>query len=225
MSILYPEYLGEPDTWSLPGLRPVEERFLKELASVSTVDGKPRFRLIDATKEEFFYEGDKELEAGHYLKYPAMLNVRQQDGYMYADGEGWKKTSRAADVPDGKLAIPNYTYRNFGIPRYMVEVLRVAGEPGVDETGYVFAWTIDVKQKAVIKGEPVEISHYRHPSAFDLEHARMFDNILKKATKESNRLYAEKKAEAREKREAEAKQLRREERAEATERFIRNELL
>lgn len=220
--ILYPEYQGSPDSWETPRLPKVEERFIRELSSIGTANGVPRFRLVDASKVKDYFDGDGDLPAGEYLAYAAMVNVQRQDGFLYADGEGWKKASRASDVPSGKIALPNYSYHDFGIPRYMVEVYRCFGEPGVAESGYQWAWTVDVKERKVIDGYPVEISHYRHPGSFDLDHARQFLSILEKATKESNRLYAEQKAEAREKRLAEQKNLRQEEAAESVERIIRD---
>ena len=225
MSILYPEYMGEPKDWKPVRLRPVEEKFVRELEGVAMVAGVPRFRLVDATKATFNYDGDAELPRGTYLLYASMFNVQKQDGFVYPDGEGWKKVGRASEVPNGKIALPNYTYSDFGIPRYIVEVWRDKRDPGVEESGYVWAWTIDVKERREIAGEAVEISHYRHPSAFDIEHAKQFLSILEKATKESERRYAEKKAEARTKREAEQKEIRREEQAEATEKFIRDRLI
>jgi hypothetical protein len=223
--ILYPEYQGEPDSWAAPRLPAVPEKLMKEMESISQVAGIPRFRIVDGTRAKFRYEGDAERPAGTYLQYAALVNVQRQGGYMYADGEGWKKVSRSADVPSGKLAIPYYDYADFGIPRYMVEVYRDAREPGVDESGYVWGWTVDSRTRTVVAGEIVDISHFRMPSDFDIEHARQFLRILEMATKETIRASAEKFMERREKRDAEAKQTRREERAEATEKFIRDELL
>lgn len=223
--ILYPEYTGEPDTWEAVRLPALPEKFIRELEGVSTVAGMPRFRIVDGSKAKFKYEGDAELPAGEYLQYAAMVNVQRQGGYMYADGEGWQKVSRSSDVPDGKLAIPYFDYSDFGVPRYMVEVYRDAREPGVEESGYQWAWTIDSRTRTVLEGEVVDISHFRMPSEFDIEHARQFNRILDMATKETLKASAQRFNEQREKREAEAKETRREERAEATERFIRDELL
>lgn len=224
MSILYPEYQGEPNSWGQVKLPPIEEKFLNRLAKVGSVAGMPRFRIVDGTKALIRYEGDQELPAGDYLAYTAMVNVARSEGYMYADGEGWTKVARHAEVPDGKLAIPATTYSDFGIPRYMVEVYRDNREPGIAESGYVWAWTVDVKERTEMGQFPIEISRYRHPSDFDIEMAQELLRIIESATKETIRARAEKFVEAREKRSAEVKQIRQEEQAEAVERLVRDEL-
>ncbi len=162
--ILYPEFQGEPKDWKAAQLQPVDEKFIKKLESVASVAGVPRFRLVDASKATFRHPGDAELPRGEYLSYTAMANVQKQDGFIYADGETWVKVSRASETPSGKIALPNYSYHNFGIPRYMVEVYRDSREPGVDESGYVWAWTVDVKVEAgKVDGQTIEVSQYRHP--------------------------------------------------------------
>jgi hypothetical protein len=222
--ILYPEYTGEADTWKPVELPALEESFINELSSVGAIAGNPRFRIVDGTKALIFHEGGDDLPRGNYLAYAAMVNVQTQRGFMYADGEGWKKVGSEREVPSGKLAIPAYDYADFGIPRYMVEVYRDAREPGVEESGYVWAWTVDVKERTRIARHDVEISRYRHPGSFDIEHARALLRILEMATKETIKAKAEKFMAARAEHQAEQKNTRRERQAEATEKFIRDNL-
>ncbi len=222
--ILYPEYRGNPSTWKPVRLPAIPERLIKEMQSVGTVAGLPRFRIVDGTKATLNYEGDPELPRGTYLQYAALINVAQPDGYMYADGETWKKVSRASDVPSGKLAVPSTTYTDFGMPRYMVEVYRDAREPGIEESGYVWAWTVDMREQTTIDGERAEISLFRMPSAFDIEHARQLLRIIEMSTVESNKQSKQKFMAKRENRAAAEKEIRRERSAEAIERLVRDEL-
>lgn len=224
MSILYPEYKGDPNTWKTTRLPALPEKLLKALTAVGTVAGMPRFRVVSGATHTEFHEGSEDLPAGNYLAYMSMGNVQFQDGFIWSDNGVWHKVAQASDVPKGKLAVPNYTYRDFGIPRYMVEIYRDKREPGIFESGYVWAWTIDTRSFMEIAGERVEISHFRQLSEFDIQHAKDLAGILDRASEQSRQKHVEKFNQKREKAKQEREDIHDAQRDESVERFMRDEL-
>ena len=128
-------------------------------------------------------------------------------------------------MPAGKLALPNYTYDDYGIPRYVVEVYRDRREPNVKESGYVWAWTCDTREVVEFDERPAEVSRYRQPSEFDIEHAFGLKQIIETTTLQSAADGVKKRTEQREAYETTKNTAEIERKDEQREKYIRNELV
>jgi len=181
--ILYPEYKGDAVNWEQVRLPALDEKFIKELEGIALIAGKPRFRIVDGTRATYFDEGDENLPAGYYPSYTVMREVPILTGYK---GVGEDTIyPRSEFVPRGVIALPQYEYKDFSRPRYVVEIYRDCREPFITESGYREAWTCEVLTQMEIDGHSCEVSLYRHPSNFDLAAARELANRLENRTAQS----------------------------------------
>lgn len=182
---LYPEYKGEPDTWRIVSLPPIDEKFIKKLEALGEVAGHKRFRIVDGSRFKYYDEGDEFLDAGKYLKYMVMRDVPYIDGFLYYDKRqnGYVHVKNDQDAPKDVMVMPNYKTRSFGRPRYIVEVYRQVGEPGIKESGYVFAWAIEKLDIQNIGGQLVQVSTFRKPDDRDIEQAQRLLHIIRSMSK------------------------------------------
>lgn len=170
--ITYSEYAGE--NWTH---RRLPDPAL-DLESIDTVDGKPRFRVVDGSTatEILKADGDLLLHDTKVLKYPYCNNKLTMTGRWKANGQIYAQES---DAPKEAIVVPEFDYKDFGVPRYVVEVYRHISEPNQRRSGYTFAWYV---QEMEYK-EGREISHFRQVGAKDIKLAKKCLALIQRLSK------------------------------------------
>lgn len=168
----YSEYEGDPKTWKHRSLPLVDEHFIKQLEDIGTVNGFPRFRVVDPAKVTETHDGIT------IPKYPYALNIKVDEEWIYFDDGETIRVKTSDDVPQNKLAVPSPIIRHFAIPRYVVEVYRHTSEPMIREHGYTYAWIVHTVRDTNIK----PYSEFRNPGAKDLMLARKCLALIERTT-------------------------------------------